>query len=55
MVSETKKDKEKYEVIDVSIQTEPAIKDVEEEQIFNIYSAICKIMNDIHDIKKQIT
>lgn len=47
--------KEKYYVAEVATQTEKVIVDSEEEKTYDIYSALVKIMNDISELRKDLT
>ena len=51
---EPKKKQVRFEVTEVATQTGPAIRDNETDEVFDIQIAICKILNDVADLKKQL-
>lgn len=50
-----KKAKDRFEVIEITTQTAPVIKDNESEEIYNELTALCKVMNDVIEIKKNLS
>jgi hypothetical protein len=51
MVKEEEKD---FEVIDVATETERQIQDNETKELYNLEEAVCKILNDLKEIKKSV-
>lgn len=51
---ESKKGKVRFEVTEVATQTGPAIRDNETEEVLDVHIAICKILNELTDLKKQL-
>lgn len=49
-----KEDKKSFEVVEFSTKSEPRIKDNETNEIYTKEEAICKILNDIKEIKKSV-
>lgn len=51
---ETTAIEEIFKVVEVSTQTTPMIKNMENEELYDINTAIVKIMNDLEEIKKAV-
>ena len=51
---EKTKKQERYEVVEVTTQTTPVIRDTHTEENFDMYIAICKALNSLEEIKDQI-
>ena len=49
-----KEDKKAFEVVEVSTKSETRIKDNETNETYTKEEAICKILNDIREIKKSV-
>ncbi len=49
-----KEKQDNFEVIDVATATEPMIKDKETNETYTRTSALCKMMNDIKEIKENV-
>jgi len=49
-----KKTEERFVLDEVPTQVEPVIRDTENNEVYNLLTALCKIMNDISIIKKSI-
>lgn len=48
------KSKESFEVIDLATATEPRVRDNETEEIYTLTEAVCKLLNEIKEIRKSI-
>ena len=49
-----KEKSEGYEVIEFPTKTEPRIKDNETKEFYTVAEAVCKILNEIKEIKKAV-
>lgn len=50
-------DKEKpenFEVVEVAVATEPMIQNKNKKETYTITTALCKILNDLEEIKKAV-
>jgi len=46
--------KAKFEVAEVPTQMGLAVKDNESDEIYDVLSLLCKVANDVADLKKQL-
>jgi hypothetical protein len=46
--------KDRFVVTEIATQTAPVIMDTETQERYDIHFAICRIMNDLTDLKKQL-
>lgn len=43
-----------FEVVEIATETQPVINDVVNDERYDIYSALAKIMNDLESVKKAV-
>lgn len=53
-VKEVKKDEDRFVIEEVTTQTQPLIIDKTTQTIYDILTALCKIMNSIEKIERAI-
>ncbi len=49
-----KEKSEGYEVFEFPTKTEPKIKDSETKEVYTLTEAVCKILNELKEIKKAV-
>ena len=54
MPEEKEKNKPRYEVTTVATETAPVIHDTEKDQTFDVFLALCEVLNGLDQLKKRI-
>jgi len=53
--TENKERKMKYEIVEIATQTAPTIKDNETGETYDLITILCKIANDVDELKRNLS